>query len=69
MVGSIGNFQIVAQLLIAERVLNPILFSTRVAKRSLVEAEVTCTLFRIRLLQSSVKQLSEYYKLEVFLEG
>ena len=41
LVGSIGNFWIVAQLLIVENVLNPILFFTRVSRRSLMEAEVT----------------------------
>ena len=46
-VGSIGNFQIVARLLIVEHVLNPILFSIRVSMRSLAEVEVTCILFRI----------------------
>ena len=46
LVGSIGNFQKVAQflLLVVEHVLNPILFSTRVSKRSLVVVEVTCIL-------------------------
>ena len=46
--GSTGNVQIAAQLLHVERVLNPILFSIRLA-----EVEVTCKLFRIRLLQVS----------------
>ena len=32
LVGSIGNFWIAAQLLIVERVLNPILFSVRVSR-------------------------------------
>ena len=58
----------VAQLLIVERVLNPILFSSRVSRRSLVEAEVTCILFRFRLLQFPSSQLSEHNKLEVFHE-
>ena len=37
--------------------------------RSLAEVEVTCILFRIRLLPFSVQQLLEYNKLEMFLEG
>ena len=43
LVGSIGNFKMVAQLvlLLVEHVLNPILFSSRVSSRSWVEAEVT----------------------------
>ena len=41
----------------------------RVVIRSLVMVEVTCMLFHIRLLQSSISQLSEYNELEVFLEG
>ena len=36
-----------AQLLIVERVLNPILFSNRVSSKSLEEAEVTHILSRI----------------------
>ena len=36
----------VAQLLVSEHVLNPILFSSRVSKRSLEEAEVTYILSR-----------------------
>ena len=52
--GSIGNFWIAARLLVVEHVLNPILFSIRVSMRSLAEVEVTCILFRIRLLQFSV---------------
>ena len=35
------------QLLHVERDLNPLLFSIRVSKKSLVEAKVTCILFRI----------------------
>ena len=41
-------------LLVVEHVPNPILFSIRVSMRSLAEVEVTCILFRIRLLQFSV---------------
>ena len=61
-------FEIVAQLLhlVVEQLLNPILFSSRVSRRSLVEAEVTCILFRIWLLPS--EQLPEYTKLDVFRE-
>ena len=33
-------------LLVVEHVLSPSLFSSRVSRRSLVEAEVTCILFR-----------------------
>ena len=40
-----------------------------VVMRSLVEVEVKCMLSHIRLLQSSISQLLEYNKLEVFLEG
>ena len=56
-------------LLVVDLLSNPILLSIRDVMRSLVEIEETCILFRIRLLQSSVKQLLEYNKLEVFLEG
>ena len=37
--------------------------------RSLVVVEETCMLSQIRLLQSSISQLLEYNKLEVFFEG
>ena len=37
--------------------------------RSLVVVEDTCMISLIRLLQSSISQLLEYNKLEVFLEG
>ena len=47
LVGSIGNFQIIAQLLVVDHVLNPILSSILVSKRSLVEGEVTCKHSRI----------------------
>ena len=66
LVGSIGNFYIAAQLLVVERVLNPILFSIRVVMRSLVVVEVTCILSRFRLLQFPSYQLSGYNKLEVY---
>ena len=46
LVGSIGNFEIAAQLLIVEHVLNLILFSIRDSKRSLAKADVTSILFR-----------------------
>ena len=36
----------------------------RVSMRSLVVVEVTCMISHIRLLQSSISQLSEYNKLE-----
>ena len=41
----------------------------RVVMRSLVVVEETCMISHIRLLQSSISQLLEYNKLEVFLEG
>ena len=69
LVSSIGIFQIATQLLHAERDLNLLLSSIRVSMRSLAEVEVTCILFRKRLLQFSFEQLSEYNKLEVFLAG
>ena len=53
--------------LVVEQLSNPILLSIRASRRSLAEVEVTCLLFRIRLLQFSVWQLLEYNKLEVFL--
>ena len=56
-------------LLIVEQLFNPILLSIRASVRSLAEVEVTCILFRIGLLQSSISQLLDYNKLEVFLEG
>ena len=37
--------------------------------RSLVVVEETCMISHARLLQSSISQLLEYNKLEVFLEG
>ena len=53
LVGSIGNFETVAQLVhpVVEQLLNPILSSSHVTKRSWEEAEVTHLLFRTRLLQ------------------
>ena len=64
LVGLIGNFWIVAQLvhLVAEQLLNPILSSSHVSRKSLEEDEVTHILFHIRLLQSSISQLLEYNK-------
>ena len=60
LVGLVGNFLLVEQLLllvveklpllVVEQLPNPILFSIRVSMRSLAEVEVTCALFRIRLL-------------------
>ena len=38
--------------MVVEHVLNPILFSIRISKRSLVGGEVTCILFRMRLFSS-----------------
>ena len=51
-VGSIGNFWIVAQrvLPVVEHLLNPILFSSHVSRRSWEEAGVTHILSRIWLL-------------------
>ena len=75
----VGKFLLVEQLLllvveqfpllVVEQLSSPILLSIRASVRSLAEVEETCILCRIRLLQFSVKQLSEYNKLEVFLEG
>ena len=56
-------------LLVVEQLSIPILLSNRDVVRSLVVVEVTCLLFHKRLLQSSVSQILEYIKLEVFLEG
>ena len=66
----LGTFQIVEQLvhLVVEQLLNPILSSNHVSRRSLEEAEVTHILFRIWLLQFPSEQLSEYNKLGVFRE-
>ena len=49
LVGSIGNFQTVAQLVhpVVEQLLNPILSSSHVSRRSWEEAEVTQKLSRI----------------------
>ena len=41
----------------------------RVSMRSLVVVEETSMVFLIKLLQSSISQLLEYNKLEVFLGG
>ena len=43
-----------SQLLFVERVLNPTIFSTRVSRRSLVEAEVTCVLLLFQTSPISV---------------
>ena len=40
----------------------------RVVMRSLVVDEETCMISHTKLLQSSISQLLEYNKLEVFLE-
>ena len=52
-------FLVVEQLpfLFVEQLPNPIIFSIRASMRPLPEVEVTCILFRIRLLQSSIWQL------------
>ena len=60
-------------LLAVDQLSNPIALSLwssrdRVVMRSLVVVEETCMISHIRLLQSSVSQLLEYNKLEVFLE-
>ena len=70
LVGLIGNFWIVAQLLhlVVEQLLNPILSSSHVSRKSLEEDEVTQKLSRKRLLQFPSEQLSEYKKLGVFRE-
>ena len=56
LVGLVGKILLVEQLplLVVEQLPNPILFSIRASVRSLAEVEVTCILFRIRLLQFSV---------------
>ena len=41
-------------LLVVEQLPNPILFTIRAPMRSLAEVEVTCILFRLRLLQFPV---------------
>ena len=42
------------RFLVVERLLNPILLSIRALVRFLAEVDVTCILFRLRLLQFSV---------------
>ena len=64
LVGLIGKTWFVEQLLllvveqfpllVVEQLSNPIPLSNRDVMRSLVDVEVTCILFRVRLLQSSV---------------
>ena len=58
LVGLIGNFWIVEQLLhvVVEQLLNPILLSSHVSRKSLEEDEVTPKLSRIRLLQFPSEQ-------------
>ena len=70
LVGLIWNFEIVEQLvpLVVEQLLNPILSSSHVLRRSLEEDKVTHILSRICLLQFLFEKLSEYNKLEVFCE-
>ena len=70
LVGLIGNFWIVAQLLllVVEQLRNPILSSSHVSRKSLEEDEVTHILSRLWLLQFPSEQLSEYNKLWVFRE-
>ena len=65
LVGSIGNFYIVAQLvlLVVEQLLNPIHSSCHVSRKSLEEDEVTLIPSRILLLQFPSEQLSGYNKL------
>ena len=64
LVGLVGKFLLVEQLLllvveqllllVVEQLPNPILFSIRVSRKSLVDAAVTCILSHIRLLQFSI---------------
>ena len=64
LVGLVGNLLLVEQLLllvveqflllVVEQLSNPIPLSIRGVMRYLAEVEVTCILFRKRLLQSSV---------------
>ena len=70
LVGLIGNFLLVEQLLllVVEQLLNPILSSNHVSRKSLEEAEATQILSRIWLLQFPSEQLSGYNKLGVFRE-
>ena len=79
LVGLVGRISLAEQLLllaveqlpllVVDQLSNSILLSNRDVTRFLVEVEVTCMLSHIRLLQSSIGQLLEYNKLEVFLEG
>ena len=66
-VGLIGNFWIVEQLVhsVVEQLLNPILSSSHVSRKSLEEDEVTYILSRILLTQFPSEQLSEYNKLGI----
>ena len=56
LVGLVGRILLVEELLllVVDQPSNPILLSIRALVRSLAEVEVTCLLFRIRLLQFSV---------------
>ena len=69
-VGLIGNFLLIAQLLllVVEQLLNPNLSSSHVSRKSLEEDEVTHILSRIWLLQFPSEQLSGYNKLGVIRE-
>ena len=71
LVGLVVFLWIVEQLvhLFVEQLLNSIISSNHVAKKSLEEDEVTQKLFRLRLLQFPSEQLSGYNKLEVFRRG
>ena len=70
-VGLIGNFWIVEQIvhLVVEQLLNPILSSSHVSRRSLEEDDVMDILSRTWLLQFQSEQLSEPSKLGVFREA
>ena len=70
LVGLIGNFLLVEQLLflVVEQLLNPILSSNHVSRKFLEEAEATHILSRIWLFQFPSEQLSGYNKLGVFRE-
>ena len=78
MVGLVGRTLLAEQLLllaveqlllpVVDQLSNSIPLSNRDVARSLVVVEVTCMLFHTRLLQSSISQLLECNKLEVFLQ-
>ena len=71
LVGLIGNFWIVAQLLhpVVEQLLNRILSSNHVSRKSLEEAKVTHILSRIWLLQFPSEQLLETISWECFVKN